>query len=193
MSTTTKESQTSPSSNSSSNTTVPEPPNSPKSIFDVKGLVLNVFRDLLDGMYSVIEEYEDDPEWNNKLEEEDSNDCEIILEEEDENDNDVSDKTVSSTSSNDNLMTCSTCGKKKAIDCFGYKSKDVPYKSCSECRNKKKRRYEEVKKVIIEEEGKRRKINSSAGGVVEPINRSINSNAGVATLDLSKTPTCVIN
>lgn len=207
---TTKESQTSPST-----TVTAEPPSSPKSVMDIRGLVLGVFRDLLDGMYSVIEEYEDDPEWNNKLEEEDSNDCEIVLEEDDNNE---VEEVSSKAKTDDNLMTCSTCGKKKSPDCFGYKSKDVLYKSCTECREKKKRRYEEVKKVATEEDSKRRKcddgyashsgkkvlvidsssatsqsINSSAGDSTSTINRSINSNTGVAKLDISQASNCVIN
>lgn len=43
------------------------PLTSPKSVTEIRSLVLNVFRDIIDGMFSVIEEYEDDPEWNEAI------------------------------------------------------------------------------------------------------------------------------
>lgn len=54
---------TEPVSSSSSS----PPLTSPKSVTEIRSLVLNVFRDIIDGMFSVIEEYEDDPEWNEAI------------------------------------------------------------------------------------------------------------------------------
>lgn len=161
----------------------PQQPSSPKDVtqitmesidMTIRNHVITVFKDVIDGIYSVIEEYEDDPEWCEQSVDED---VDLVMEEdaskEEEEEEEATVPTtpqplpkvnsatpmfrsasvaipaaVETQEPQGGLTACSTCGKKKTAEEFGYKSENVLYKSCTECRDKKKRHYEQVRKCF---------------------------------------------
>lgn len=130
-------------------------------------VILRIFRDLLDGMYSVLDEYEENEDSNENISENDEDyeedDQEEIVDEVDEEleedksqrvidegeakqeINDNNKKEDEKTESNSGLMRCSVCTLKKTDDNFGFKHNGERYKSCSKCRDIKKRKYYETK------------------------------------------------
>lgn len=160
----------------------------PESIdLSIRTKIITVFKDVLDGMYSVIEEYEDDPEWSEPYDPEKVIDLE--MEEEKEKENEEEEKACGET-----YIACSTCGKKKQKEDFGYKAAGVLYKSCTDCRNKKKRGYDEVKKGGSTDpcDEKKRKLDAGGSSNEANVGTSTVATAAVGTQDLATTR-CVVN